>query len=45
MIAEVGPSISLIPGAPRGPSYLITRTSPFCISLDKIPAIADSSES
>ena len=28
MIADVGLNISLIPGAPLGPSYLITRTSP-----------------
>ena len=27
-IAEVGLSISLIPGPPLGPSYLITTTSP-----------------
>ena len=31
MIAEVGLSISLIPGPPTGPSYLTTMTSPALI--------------
>lgn len=38
LIAEVGASISCIPGPPFGPSYLITTTSP---SLILPPRIAD----
>ena len=44
MIALVGPSISLIPGPPFGPSYLTTITCPFLILLLRIASIADSSE-
>ena len=31
MIADVGDNISLIPGPPTGPSFLITITVPFDI--------------
>ena len=36
MMAEVGASISRIPGPPFGPSYRITTTSPGLISPDRI---------
>ena len=42
-IADVGLSISLIPGPPLGPSYLITTTSPATIFPPLIAAIASSS--
>ena len=42
---EVGVSISLIPGPPLGPSYLITITSPFCTTCPMIAFVASSSES
>ena len=35
-IADVGANISLIPGPPTGPSFLITTTLPALISLFKI---------
>ena len=41
--AEVGESISLIPGPPAGPSYLMTTTSPLTIFPPYIAAIASSS--
>ena len=44
-IAEVGLSISLIPGPPLGPSYLITTTSPGTILPPLISSIASSSDS
>ena len=44
MIAEVGLSISLIPGPPFGPSYLITTTSPSLISFERIAFTPSSSE-
>ena len=44
-IADVGESISLIPGPPLGPSYLITITSPATILLLNIASTASSSES
>jgi len=44
-IADVGLSISLIPGPPFGPSYLMTTTSPSTILPPLIAAIASSSES
>ena len=44
-IADVGLSISLIPGPPFGPSYLITTTSPATILPPLIAAIASSSQS
>ena len=44
-IADVGLSISLIPGPPFGPSYLITTTSPATILPDLIAVIASSSQS
>ena len=44
-IADVGDSISLIPGPPFGPSYLITTTSPLTIFLERIASIASSSKS
>ena len=44
-IAEVGDNISLIPGPPFGPSYLITTTSPSTILFPNIASIASSSES
>ena len=44
-IAEVGFSISLIPGPPFGPSYLITTTSPGTILPPLIAATASSSDS
>ena len=44
-IADVGLSISLIPGPPLGPSYLITTTSPSTILPPRIAAIASSSQS
>ncbi len=44
-IADVGLSISLIPGPPLGPSYLITTTSPGTILPPLIAAIASSSQS
>ena len=43
--SEVGASISLIPGEPFGPSYLITITSPSLISLFSSANIDSSSES
>ena len=43
-IADVGESISLIPGPPFGPSYLITITSPATILLLNIASTASSSE-
>ena len=43
-IADVGESISLIPGPPFGPSYLITTTSPATILSSIIACIASSSE-
>ena len=42
--ADVGDSISFIPGPPFGPSYLITITSPLFIFLPKIAFTASSSE-
>ena len=44
-IADVGFNISLIPGPPLGPSYLITTTSPSTIFPPLIAAIASSSHS
>ena len=44
-IADVGLSISLMPGPPLGPSYLITTTSPGTIFPPFIAAIASSSQS
>jgi len=44
-IADVGLSISLIPGPPFGPSYLITTTSPGTILPPLIAAMASSSQS
>ena len=44
-IADVGLSISLIPGPPFGPSYLITTTSPATILPPLIASIASSSQS
>ncbi len=44
-MADVGLSISLIPGPPFGPSYLITTTSPSTILPPLIAAIASSSQS
>ena len=45
IIAEVGFSISGMPGPPFGPSYLITTTSPFTISPFLIASLANFSES
>ncbi|MNY49977.1 hypothetical protein D3C86_1854490 [compost metagenome] len=45
IIAEVGFSISGIPGAPTGPSFLITTTSPFLTRPEEIPAIKSCSPS
>ncbi len=42
--AEVGASISRIPGPPFGPSYRMTTTSPFLISPSIIAWYASSSE-
>ncbi len=39
IIAEVGFNISGIPGAPTGPTFLMTTTSPGCIFLELIPSI------
>ena len=44
-MADVGFNISLIPGPPFGPSYLITTTSPGTIFPPLIAAIASSSQS
>ena len=44
MIAEVGLSISGIPGPPFGPSYLITITSPLLIDLFFIALFASVSQ-
>ena len=44
-MADVGFSISLMPGPPFGPSYLITTTSPAFIDLDRIALTPSSSES
>ena len=44
-IADVGLSISLIPGPPLGPSYLMTTTSPATIFPPFMAAIASSSQS
>ena len=44
-MADVGLSISLIPGPPLGPSYLITTTSPSTIFPPFIALIASSSQS
>ena len=44
-MADVGFSISLIPGPPFGPSYLITTTSPAFIDFDRIASTPSSSES
>ena len=43
MMLAVGASISCMPGPPRGPSYLITTTSPAFTLPSRIPAAADSS--
>ena len=45
MIAEVGESISRMPGPPFGPSYRITTTSPFRIWPAKMAARHASSDS
>ena len=39
IIAEVGFNISGIPGAPTGPTFLMTTTSPDCIFFELIPSI------
>ena len=44
IIADVGFNISLIPGPPLGPSYLITITSPSLIEFDNIASTPSSSE-
>ena len=44
-IADVGFSISLMPGPPLGPSYLITTTSPALIFPPRIASMASSSQS
>ena len=44
-MAEVGFNISGIPGAPTGPTFLITTTSPFFIFPELIPSIKDCSPS
>jgi len=43
-IVAVGASISLIPGPPLGPSYLITTTSPATIYPSLIALILSSSQ-
>ncbi|MNI61926.1 hypothetical protein D3C73_1172180 [compost metagenome] len=45
IINEVGLSISGIPGAPIGPSFLITTTSPGLILPEAIPATKSCSPS
>ena len=42
--AEVGESISRMPGPPLGPSYRMTMTSPFCMVPSRIWVRAVSSE-
>ena len=42
---EVGYSISCIPGPPRGPSYLMTTTSPAVTRPARIPSTASSCDS
>ena len=42
---DVGESISGIPGAPLGPSYLMTTTSPAFTSPALIDSMASASES
>ncbi len=44
MIAEVGVSISRMPGPPRGPSYRITSTSPAVTVPSMMRSVASSSE-
>ena len=44
-MADVGLSISLMPGPPLGPSYLMTTTSPATILPDLMASIASSSQS
>ena len=44
IIADVGFNISLMPGPPFGPSYLITTTSPGFIDLANIASTPSSSE-
>ena len=42
-MADVGANISLIPGPPTGPSFLITTTSPALISFLSMDSKQDSS--
>ena len=44
-MADVGFNISGIPGAPTGPTFFITTTSPFFIFPELIPSIKDCSPS